>query len=559
MKKLLLFLLTLILALPTFSLTACNEEEIEYADATADATYTQADAITEVAYAFYHQGLQQNFNHTMSRQNINPSPEDATSQRMIFLDCASFVNAVYYETFGENVMYYDTEEMLPDSLNFWNYALENEYSAEVIGAWKNRDYKTQDAQADLLNSIREQLEVGDVINVRRGAAGQALLYVGNNTILYATGNNFFDSSHPEATHEGQYTLEINGAVQIMTLDELLVKSSSTRYLFYFNITSFCVLRPMTRRFALTDNTKARMLARGLDGEKTSSIGVNTGIAKGEEITYTLTLKNHRDLAYKDVEIKDVLDDNLEFVSGSDGAQVNGQTVTFNKEIKPGETISVSWTAKVKDTAIPGTIITSDKTTVAGVQQTTIKNSVSKYTTTQLQAVANKAKEYASQNKTFENPIDMVESLYKDALNQTLFDYNNLSDTLYDIIDEEYCRLTNNPLTKMVAPNLYGGKAIAKLYTRDKDIVRLITTQNLSVGDIIIAESDDEVNGQLLINRAVYVYVGDMQVVACTTRGTTTKGQCQLVTMTNNQYEKEHVLVTIFAYESYAVLRPSQIA
>ena len=154
---------------------------------------------------------------------------------------------------------------------------------------------------------------------------------------------------------------------------------------------------------------------------------------------------------------------------------------------------------------------------------------------------------------------MVEDLYKDALNQTLFDYQNLSDTLYDIIDEDYCRLTRNPITKMVAPNLYGGQAVKKLYDSNVDLIRLITTQNLSIGDIIIAESDDEISGQIYPDRVVYVYVGDMQVVACTTSGTTTKGQCMLITMTNNQYEKEHVLVTIFAYETYAVLRPSQIA
>ncbi|MBR2322282.1 MAG: isopeptide-forming domain-containing fimbrial protein [Clostridia bacterium] len=557
MKKLVSFILTLSLTLTLISFSAC--EEVEYADATADANYTEADAITEVAYAFYRQGLQQNFNHTMSRQNINPTPEDATSQHMIFLDCASFVNAVYYETFGENVMYYDTEEMIPDSLNFWNYALENEYSAEVIGAWKNRDYKNEDARADLLNSIKEQLEPGDVINLRRGAAGQALLYVGNNTVLHATGNNFYESSRPEVTHEGQTTQELNGAVQIMTLDELFVKNSSTRYLFYFNITSFCVLRPMSRNLELTDNTKARMLAKGLDGEKTSNKGVNTALTKGEEVTYTLTLKNHRDLAYKNVEIKDVLDNNLTFVSGSDGVSCNGQTVTFTKEIKSGETLTVSWTAKVKDTTPSGTVIVSDKTTVNGVKQTTIKNSVSGYTASQLTSVANKAKEYASQGKVFENPIDMVESLYKDALNVELFDYENLSDVLSDIIDDEYYMLNDNSVADMVAPNLYGGQSVTKLYDTDVEIVRLITTQNLSVGDIIIAENDDFVGGQLYPDRVVYVYVGDMQVVACTTNGTTNKGKCLLVTMTNNQYEKEHVLVTIFSYKHYAVLRPSQIA
>ena len=313
---------------------------------------------------------------------------------------------------------------------------------------------------------------------------------------------------------------------------------------------------MARGLALTDNTKARMLAKGLDGEKTSSVGVNTGVSKGEEITYTLTVKNHRDVAYKNVEIKDVLDDNLTFVSGSDGVSNNGQTVTFNKEIKPGETITLSWTAKVKSTASVGAVIVSDETTVAGVKQATIKNNVSKYSSAELQAVATKAKEYATQNKTFANPIDMVESLYKDALNVDLFDYENLSLALDDIIDTESATLYQNDLTKMVAPDLYGGQKVTLLYRANKDIVRLITKQNLSVGDIIIAESDDDVEGEIVPDRVVYIYVGNMQLVSCTTNA---NGNVKLVDMVDDQYNKAHVLVTIFAYERYAVLRPSQVA
>ncbi len=557
MKKLLSFILALSLSSSLISLAACDKpEEVTYADATKDAVYTKADAITEVAYAFYRQGLQQNYSQTMSRRNINPSPEEATSQHMVFLDCSSFVNAVYYETFGENVMYYDTLEKSPQTGNYMDYALENVHSAEVIGAWKNTEYKNDTARATLLNSIKEQLEVGDVINYRKGSKGHALIYVGNDTVLHSIGNDFYESNRPEVTHEGQTTKELNGTVQTIPLDELFVKNNSDRYLFYFNVTSFCVLRPMARGLALTDNTKARMLAKGLDGEKTSSVGVNTGVSKGEEITYTLTVKNHRDVAYKNVEIKDVLDDNLEFVSGSDGVSNNGQTVTFNKEIKPGETITLSWTAKVKSTASVGAVIVSDETTVAGVKQATIKNNVSKYSSAELQAVATKAKEYATQNKMFANPIDMVESLYKDALNVDLFDYENLTSTLDDIIDTESATLYQNDLTKMVAPDLYGGQEVTLLYRANKDIVRLITKQNLSVGDIIIAESDDDVEGEIVPDRVVYIYVGNMQLVSCTTNA---NGNVKLVDMVDDQYNKAHVLVTIFAYERYAVLRPSQVA
>ena len=148
---------------------------------------------------------------------------------------------------------------------------------------------------------------------------------------------------------------------------------------------------------------------------------------------------------------------------------------------------------------------------------------------------------------------MVQSLYKDALTVTLFDYNNLTTTLDEIIDVENASLSSNDITKMVAPNLYGGQDVTKLYRANVDIVRLITTKNLSVGDIIIAESDDIVEGYLFADRVVYIYVGGNQLVSCTS---TNKGKVKLVTMSDSQYEKEHVLVTVFAYDRYAVLRPS---
>ena len=151
---------------------------------------------------------------------------------------------------------------------------------------------------------------------------------------------------------------------------------------------------------------------------------------------------------------------------------------------------------------------------------------------------------------------MVESLYKDALNVDLFNYENLALALDDIIDTESATLYQNDLTKMVAPDLYGGQKVTLLYRANKDIVRLITKQNLSVGDIIIAESDDDVEGEIVPDRVVYIYVGNMQLVSCTTNA---NGNVKLVDMVDDQYNKAHVLVTIFAYERYAVLRPSQVA
>lgn len=552
MKKLLSFILALTLAIPLISLTGCN---IEYANQETDSVYTAEDVAVEVAFAYYRQGIQQNYSQTMSRRNIVASPEDATKQRMIFLDCSSFVNAVIFEAFGANVLPYATTQKAPQTLNFMNYAIENQSSSDVVGVWETSNYTTDSERETLLNAIRSQLKPGDIINYRASSSGHSLMYVGNNQILHSQGNDYEPMFHPEDSYEGKNESELNGTVQLISADDVFTKNLGRRYLFYSNIQRFCILRPIARGLTPTQNSTARMLAKGLDGEKTSSIGANTALASGEEITYTLTLTNHRDLAYKSIEIKDVLNDNLTFVSGSKGVQINGQVVTFNKEIKSGETISVSWTAKVKNNTPVGTIITSDKTTVQGIKQTTIQNVVCKYDSNSLKQVANKAKEYANSNKVFTDPIEMVKQLYLEVLNENIFDYADAYYLLNDIIDSENATLSSHPITKMVAPNLYGGQKIPSLYRKNSNVVRLITTENLSLGDIIIAESDDVYGDEIELDRVVYIYVGDMQLVACSTNS---KGLCQLKTMTNNQYESSHILVSLFAYERYAVIRPSQI-
>ena len=548
MKKLLLVFLALIFSVSVIPLSACGGE---YADAEKDAVYTAQDAIVEVAYAYYRQGLQQNYSQTMGRRNINPSPEEATSQHMIFLDCSSYVNAVIYEALGINILPYETTEKSPNTKNYMDYAKGNRDNADVVGVWLLEDYGTvKPAERDAaMAEAKALLQPGDVVTYRKSkdGPGHAIIFVGNDLFLHSTGKDFRqDEDRPENSHEG--SKEIAGTVGIDGVDVFFHKNGE-RYMFKQEYEGFCIIRPVVRAEGVTEETKARMLSKGLDAEKTSSVGVNTSLAIGDEITYTLTIKNHRDLGYKNVEIKDVLDENLEFVSGR-GASCDGQTVTFKKNIKAGETVEVSWTAKVKSTATVGAVIVSDKTTVNGISQATIKNSVSKFSSADLSAVASKAKEYASQGKTFDSPIDMLEQLYKDALGVTLFDYDKVSSALDDVIEAEGYALKDTAIASMVAPDMYGGQrdCVRKLYTTNKDIIRLITTTNLSIGDVIIAENDSETEDQV-----AYVYVGGMEIVSCMSKK---NSEAKLVTMTESQYESSHVLVTVFAYNRYAVIRPS---
>lgn len=571
MKKFLTLILTVILMLTAFS--GCEGcDNTKYANAEEDAVYTQQDVIKEVANAYLRQATQINYNQTLSRRNIDVSPEEATSQHLVYLDCSSFVNAVYKEAFGVNIIPDSAVNgstltiTSPQTNRFRIYAEENLENSDVLGIWYSKDYETASEKQAILDQIKNMLQVGDVINYRRKSnTGHAILYLGDGKIIHSIGDDFspvIKDSAPWETYDGEDKKEHDGSVQLMTVEDAFETPSSDRYLMGSQIENVSLFRPLNRNLTVTEKTHKRMLIKGLNVEKTASKGVNTGLIKGDEITYTLTIENNRDLGYKDVEVKDVLDANLTFVSGSEGVSNNGQNITAKITVKAGETVNVSWTAKVKGEAVSGAVISSSQTTIGGMKLPTIKHSVSGYTQAQLNLVSQKAKEYASQSKRYDNPIGLVKEIYKEALNVNLFDaYDSVYSVLDALLDDENKTVNvQNDVYKMVAPDIYGGFSMQKLYQESNYLVRLITTQNLSVGDVIIAEKDYVEADNTVTQQAVYVYVGGNELVAIDTNQTSfTKNKARLVTMAESRKDYKNVLVSVYAFNRYAVIRPSMIA
>ena len=140
-------------------------------------------------------------------------------------------------------------------------------------------------------------------------------------------------------------------------------------------------------------------------------------------------------------------------------------------------------------------------------------------------------------------------LYKEVFATDIFseDLATVNALLEDIIDlTNKCLNAESEVYGMVAPYLYGGRDIVALCIKNNDIVRLVTKSNISVGDVIMAY--DESEGRTI----VYVYAGDSTLVAIDSEDNT----CKAITMTDSSYEAAHVLVTLFAYDQYVILRPS---
>ena len=162
-------------------------------------------------------------------------------------------------------------------------------------------------------------------------------------------------------------------------------------------------------------------------------------------------------------------------------------------------------------------------------------------------LADLALEYAESGRGFDDPALMVKTLYKEALGVDVYDFDTALDLLTDLIGTAYqYKNEASEVSDIVAPYLYGGRDVSSMYVWDTDIIRLIRENNVSVGDVILAYDESEAR------TVAFVYVGNSTLVKITSDGAV----CETVVMTGTIYESSHVLVTLYAYDTYAILRPS---
>ncbi|MBE6644259.1 MAG: hypothetical protein E7612_02625 [Ruminococcaceae bacterium] len=507
--------------------------------------YSNEEILVEVANAFERRGSYIQYNQTLSRRHINPSPEDATDQNRVYLDCSSFVNAVYFEAFGVNVLPYPTSEKSPNTKNYRDYSRDNRDAADVVGYWLNSEYATEDVQQALLSEIRASLKVGDVLNYRKGTtgnSGHALLYVGEDQFIHCTGSDYKFNDDAILSCDGE---DSKGSISFIHADKLFSDKSSARYLFN-NQYDICVVRPFERDLTPTEKTCNRMDIGGVEIEKTVSVGVNSGVGRGEIIEYTIELENHFDKTFS-LCVEESLGEKVSVVFASDEIKIDDRELKAEVLLNAGEKVKIKWKVKVDDTAKAGDLIESRATRVNGMIINGTVNTVSGYSQTQLSDLAEKAKSYARSSESFDDPILMARRAYKEVFGEEVFEYNTVSELLADIIDVEGFSLNaESDVYGMVAPYLYGGRDISTAYYRNKELVRLITQDNISVGDIIAASDAD---GEKTI---VYIYAGGDQFIYVKSE----EGVAASKYMLQSAGSSTHILVTLFAYDRYVILRPS---
>lgn len=594
--------------------------------------YTQEEVLTEVAEAFLRQGKQINYNQTndTSLRAETASPEDATAQRTLYLDCSSYVNSVYYEAFGEYILdevtvpiereggvwedyLYNWKNTSPSTAYMRNYgryvtkaisagkASASDYP-DMVGYWQLRDvetgalpseYDTAEEQSALLSKVQGMLQVGDLIVYRHGSqtastpcdtSGHVILYVGNDTFyhVYSLGGSDYirNETNPQLSYDMNPKEATTKVIGTLKSSDLFTNTSYSRYLFKSEASdsmgNLTLLRPLARGgMTATKESVARMKIAGLDMEKISSVAPNKAVNPSDEITYTVTLKNTKNYDMNAVTLTDVLPAQTTYalnsakingVATTDGLTVEGQNLKWKVPVPASTTLELSYTVRVSATATAGAVLESTQTAVSGVVLNQILHTVAGYTSTQLSDVATNATTSATNATTYTNPIDFAKAVYN-GVGVDLFDgYTTVGAVLDDLIDETNltCK-TDTAISKMLVPNLYGGYDIrtGMRKLQDNQRVRRVTENDLAVGDIILAEWAD---GAKTI---VYVYVGNSKLVCVssvsakfnqpeTTSVTASAKTATALTIGEEIFEStaDNILVSLVAYEQFAVLRPS---
>lgn len=295
------------------------------------------------------------------RRNMFVTAQDAAPDRVIFLDCSSFVWNTYYDTFVETSLPAAQRESDPAYQAFAEKfltarlanteSMSNESLVESILV-KKYDM-TKNAWNDVQQEVMTLLQPGDLL-VRRDNTnkhGHVLLWTGTGYI-HCTGTSF---SYSEPVKEA---LQYGRILSDATLDKFLESS-------LYTFDTVMILRPLQtlRGTALSPEAYTRLLLGNMGVTKTASAAGRAlcpgqSVCPEDEVTYTVTVDNTDNTIMNKrgipnlpgiATVTDAIPVGTVFLRGDEGAVYDpaAGTVTWERAaIEKGEKRTFSYTVRV---------------------------------------------------------------------------------------------------------------------------------------------------------------------------------------------------------------------
>ena len=502
------------------------------------------------------------------------------------------------------------------------------------------DGSTQDLTNDQIQEMIDNLQPGDIITAYdyKGGSGHAMMYLGEANyqgrklqyVIHSSGYNFTFGSNDKAVINGekikgfsrveaptswynrkenltldgtQYLEDYNlvlpngGSIVIDTAQNLFGNGKTYEPREY---SCFSILRPLAREnvqeLSLTHDAIARMQYPALEITKTASVMPYNSVQPGQEITYTIELKNHTDQAiyvtpteYLDIWVKETIPAGTSCPDAVDGV------VTFTDvNVLPGTVTELTYTVTVDSTAKRGDTIVSPAGKVGGLScqdgwfetsllTNTVEGQRPQGITTPL-----------ALSGTAEDATSVAEAVYAAAgYNVQIPSAQQIVDTLLDtttiqaetdknkakLVYKDLSTLTGDDalLAQMLVPGYTGGK---QLHTVTESGIKTNTNRLrdmkeafLQPGDILVYV--DILNGTKMIedgSEEVYVYLGNGKFATTNIAGgyiiidapieTYVQGGIPYSDELNDttyytwKYEYSKVLTAVMAKSFFVCLRPS---
>lgn len=215
---------------------------------------------------------------TPRRDKLAP-PEAATVQHMLFLDCSSFVNAVYHTAFGRVL----------DADLTWHMA---QMIQPCVFRWQFSHAETPEERRRISRETAALLRPGDLLVMDKGSNGHVVL-IGDG-VYYHCDQKGGEKGYRYDTSQEAFTP--GGAVYREPLAALLNSETSNQLdtccVFDNTVQSFCVLRPLPRMGKPTPAVAARLKnAAALHCSVLSSHPGGRSAAPGETVTYTVHIRS----------------------------------------------------------------------------------------------------------------------------------------------------------------------------------------------------------------------------------------------------------------------------
>ncbi len=525
---------------------------------TADAENHIPEILAAVARAYFNQSYESRTDSSVKpqtqydqynyRRNFNATPEDATSQRALYLDCSSFVNSVYYFTFARNLLEVGksvstkninadmkTREAGPDKELLY-YITGDELAA----------YKANAADAAAFwNEVKSVLQPGDVINYYRADTGHVIMYLGDGKIIHSTGSANAKTSaggvDPKTSIEKAAVDEaVYGTINIDDWDRFFTKtvtpatqqdgrkSTSNSYLFADNVTAIAIFRPADpetgrmRNSSLTPYAIARYLYDGLNIEKAATrqgadLYYGNSVYSGDEITFKVTVVNTSSKAMMSINAEEEIPKNLSFVSASDPGVyfADENKICFHVgNLGAGEKAEFTYVLKVNEGLAGGTDIEDSKTYVNSIRTNKLIYELAavRIDSEKIEAAINQ-----TLGTKFDNDIKAAAAVYA-KLGIPGAELLNSFATPKAVINKYIVSNTVMLAAKdssVLCHVIYGGLSVANeeitsankslKYEKVNTRLRRVLISNLEDGDIICAHSgyNDSYTAYIYYNHALY--------------------------------------------------------